>query len=278
MSLRAPALAVLLALAYCPPFVAQPTDPARSLNGTWEITALIDDGELLTPATLKATLVGDARLMIDGPVIRFARPGGGEERKLAFVCDPGTNPKRIDIAGSQRVGSRGIYLFDGDTFVVCLAGPGSELRPAEFSSPRGSHAILMTLKRVGTPTARQPAAAATPSPPAPPADRDKGYTDMLVGTWGHQDNDKVEMTTLNADGSFSATQNWKRGAHKLFQQDGRWSGTWKVQNGTLIFRVTAATDSNLRNQVLSYRISSLTATQLYYTDEKGWMRAEWKVR
>src|SRR5262249_46421477 len=101
---------------------------------------------------------------------------------------------------------------------------------------------------------------------------------MLVGTWGHQDKNKVEYYTLNADETFSAMTNFKRGISTLFEDDVRSSGTWKLRDGDLIVQFKTSTDRDKHGQVYSLRVNTISATEVIYIDQTGSVRREWKVR
>jgi hypothetical protein len=85
------------------------------------------------------------------------------------------------------------------------------------------------------------------------------------------------MMTFNPDGTFSSTRTWKKGFQRVFHEDVRSSGTWKVENGIVIINITASTEPDLRNQIYSYRISSITPNDVVYVDQLGQVRREWKV-
>jgi uncharacterized protein (TIGR03067 family) len=259
------------------PTDGQPTAPVNSLDGTWQITALIDDGEVFSLALIKERLARDARLVISGQTISLSKPGKGEKKELLFVNDPKASPATLDLAGTDQSGGKGIYLLSGDTLMVCLSGPGIAVRPTEFASKEGSNDLLMALKRVADNT---PAGAAAAVPPAPIKGRptDEEARKMLIGTWGHQDKNKVEYYTLNADETFSAMTNFKRGISTLFEDDIRSSGTWKLRDGVLISQINTSTDRDKRGQVHSLRINTISATDVIYLDQTGSVRREWKVR
>jgi uncharacterized protein (TIGR03067 family) len=255
----------------------QPSAPSSSLEGTWEITALIDDGEVFNSALIRERLARDARVVISGQTISLIKPGKGEKKELLFVNDPKASPATLDLAGADKSGGKGIYLLSGDTLMVCLCGPGIAVRPTEFASKEGSNSLLMTLKRVA---ANAPSTAPAPLPPAPIKGQttDDETRKMLVGTWGHQDKNKVEYYTLNADETFSAMTNFKRGISTLFEDDVRSSGTWKLRDGVLIVQINTSTDRDKRGQVYSLRVNTISATEVIYIDQTGSVRREWKVR
>jgi uncharacterized protein (TIGR03067 family) len=259
-----------------PPAPAAP----QPLDGEWQITAAIDDGEVFSPDTVKAKLALDSRFVIKGQTITVTRPNG-ERREILFVANPKASPATIDLAGAS--GAKAIYLASGDTLMFCMAGPGIASYPTEFASRPGSHALLMTLKRVQPqPVPGIGAIVPAIAPPVPAPVRatltDAQIRQMLVGTWGHQDRDKVEYLTLNPDGSYSAVWDMKRAFKQLFEGEHRTSGSWKVDQGVMIFTVTGSTEKDLRNQIFSYRINSITDRDLIYIDMEGGVRREWKVR
>ena len=256
------------------------------LSGSWQIVTLIDDGILIPPSAISDQFVKDSRLTITGTTITMTRPGETEPRQLPYVVDNMTTPKSLDIAGTTKTGSRGIYLYDKETLIVCLSGPNSMERPRDFGSIPGTGQVLMTLRRVGdTP----PMATGTPaiplSNPVPPApipppspNQDRTFQELLVGTWGHQTDDAVSYSTLNPDGTFSSTLTWKKGFRRMFHEDVRNSGTWKVEEGSMVTRVTASTDPRQRNQLFVSKISSVDGREAVFIDPDGRTRREWKVR
>jgi uncharacterized protein (TIGR03067 family) len=258
--------------------------PGSPLTGTWEITAVIDNGELIPEAKIPELWVQDARIYISGQMLSFIRPGNRQRRDLLFVADPNANPKTIDVAGTtDRIGAKGIYYLDRSSLFLCIAGPDKKERPTEFASRVGSNNILMILKKIDGNTSSPPPQQWTPAPvPAPkamgpPPDPDAYNRRMLIGNWGHQDGDKVEMMTFNPDGTFSGTRTWKKGFQRMFHEGVRSSGIWRVENGIVVVTITASTEADLRNQIYSYRISSISPADVVYLDQQGRVRREWRV-
>lgn len=268
--------------------------PGRpSLDGTWEVTQMIENGVPVGSDVLRNRYVADGRFTFAGNTISFARPDRSL-RKLAFVRGETGSPRTIDLAGTESIGSRGIYAVDGDVLLVCLAAPEASARPHRFASPAGSNQLLLVLQRTPPllhPVSRTGAIDLPPPPPPPPPavpavpavparsqqEIDGEMRRTLIGTWGHQDSDKVEMTTLNEGGSMSFTRTWKKGFRKVFQDTVRSSGTWKLNDGVLVVTITASTDRDHRGQVYSFRIRNLTPTEILYVDQAGNMRREWKT-
>lgn len=249
------------------------------LPGTWEITAMIDDGAVVPDELLRSKFVQDARLTIAGNMISFLAPDTKEQRSLLFTIDDKANPKTIDLAGAKKVGSQGIYLLSDDVLLLCLAEPDAKQRPADFAARKGSPHIFMTLKRAKA-AAASPSSSVAAAPPAaaPKKTSDDDLRKSLLGTWGHQDEDWITLYTLNSDGTFSATRSYKKKFLKVFNEDIRTSGVWKVQDGVVLCTVNASTNKDLRNQVFSYRIREISPTELIAVDQSGALRREWKTR
>lgn len=264
-------LALSLFFGLCGFSFAQATD-AEKLLGNWEITALLDEGALVPEEVLRMRMVQDLRLTFSGQSIDFHVPGTLQPKTLLFVIDEKANPRTIDLGGTEKIGGKGIYMLSGDTLMICIGEAGVNQRPTEFSAKKNSPQLLMTLKRLPqtTPPPQQP-----PTPPAPL--NDESARKLLIGTWGHQDEDWVTLFTLNADGTFSSNRNYKDKFGKLFHEDVRSSGTWKLENAVVICAITASTDKHLVNQIFSYRIQSISAKELFAIDQFGKWRREWKA-
>lgn len=251
---------------------------AEKLKGTWEITAMVDDGALVPDDLLHSRFALNGRFTISGQTISFLVPATLQKRTILFVNDEKANPKTIDLAGADKTAGKGIYLLSDDVLMLCLGEPDAKQRPTEFTAKKGSPYLLLTLKRVkanaDTPKPPQPI-----EPPPPPAvTKDDELRTKLLGTWGHQDDDWVTMFTINGDGTFSSNKTFKKKFGKLFHEDIRSSGNWKLQNGVVLCTITASTDRDMRDQIFSYRIRSISATELIAVDQFGGLRREWKSR
>lgn len=248
---------------------------ADQLQGTWQITALLDEGIMVPEEVVRTRFVQDLRLTFSGQSISFLVPGTLQTRTILFLNDEKANPKTLDLGGADKVGSRGIYMLSGDTLMVCIGEAGVNQRPADFSANKNSPQMLMTLKRLAKTAAPQPQPQPAPAPPTPPTD--ETIRKFLTGTWGHQDEDWVVLFTLNADGTFSSTRTYKDKFGKIFHENVRSSGTWNLENGVVVCKITASTDKNMMNQIFSYRIQSISATELLAIDQAGKWRREWKA-
>jgi hypothetical protein len=57
----------------------------------------------------------------------------------------------------------------------------------------------------------------------------------------------------------------------------RSSGTWKVEDGMVILNITNSTDKERRGQLGSFRVRSITSSELVAVDYNGQVRQEWKA-
>lgn len=266
-------LATLALLGSAPSNGQTPTPAAGSLDGNWDLVAMVEDGRIIPIETARNSFFKNGRLSINGSLVRFTRPNG-EDRVLSFVANPAANPRTIDLAGTDRVGSRGIYLLDGDSLVICLKESQADPRPATFSAAAGSDAVLLTFRRVGT---------APPIGPPPPVVTRPAYNEQefrraLIGRWGHQDDKVVRYITVNADGTFSELTRFKKGFKKLFDDEERASGTWRLEGSNVVYTITASTEREQQGQIHSLRIVSVGPGEMIYIDnETGLRRVEWKL-
>lgn len=272
-------------------------DETRRLQGVWEVASLIDSGEVITAKAVRETLIRDGIITIEGNMMKFFNPGTNKKREIAFVLNPDQSPKSVDLTSSDKVGSKGIYLLDGNSLLLCLCHHDASERPTYFASTPINKSCLFSLRRILPGTTQETNTVAkpttTPAPPAtgpatnpPPVQQinpitkptsDEQLKKALVGTWGHQDDERIETFTMNADGSFSSTWTYKKFFPKVFKGEERCSGTWKLQDGVIISYITTSTDDHIRNQVFSYRVSWYTQTELALIDQKGRIHRDWKI-
>ncbi len=269
---------------------------ADAIQGTWELTCLIEDGQLITRDAIEKTLIRDARLWIEDQFAAFHRPDGSP-RRIAFVTDSTANPKSVDLAGTDAIGGKGIYTVDKKTLIICIGQDDTTRRPSEFTSRSDKQTVLMILHRVAdgevpsavnqTSARRTSKSARTiaervatheePSNVELPSDED--VLEMLVGTWGHQTDTLIQKVTFNGDGSFASLITFKKGLKKLFDQEERSSGTWHVEDGVVVLSMSASTNPARIGQVYSFKLESISGSEATYTDvQSGERRIEWKVQ
>ena len=245
---------------------------AQSLDGTWEITAVIDDGRVVEPTEVLLNYAADGRVVIRGQTVELVVPMTFQRKQLPFMVDDSKSPMTFDLAGAQKTGGRGIFVASRDTLVLCLSSRDKG-RPNSFASLPGSGNLFVTLKRsTGGGSLPIPG-----QPPGVPTYEDEQLRRMLVGTWGHQDAESIHYITLGGDGNMRATMQWKDQFKQLFHQDVRSSGTWEVRDGMVVVNITTSTDKERRGQLGSFRVRSINASELVAVDYNGQVRQEWKA-
>jgi uncharacterized protein (TIGR03067 family) len=232
---------------------------------------VIDDGRVIDPANIRLMYSADGRVTISGQTVQLIVPLTYQRKQLPFVADPTSSPAQFNIAGTEKTGGRGIFLYSKDALVLCIASRDKD-RPTSFTSLPGSGNLLVTLTRAADDDPYHPS-----SPPtATPTYQDEQVRSILAGTWGHQDADSIHYVTFNPDNSLVDTTIWKDNFKKMFHQDVRSSGSWKVVDGVVILTVTQSTDPERKGQVSSFRIRSVNGSELVTVDQSGDVRQEWK--
>jgi uncharacterized protein (TIGR03067 family) len=131
-------LATALLIAFLPLALAiaraddpAPTGDLAKLQGEWK-TMIGPNKDRPVTFSIKGKAVA----------VKFTT-GDGETLNLAgeIKVDESASPRTIDFVGFKHDGeamddSRGLYKVEGDTFTLCVAGPG-EPRPAEFKAGSG---------------------------------------------------------------------------------------------------------------------------------------------
>ena len=274
---------------------AQDNPEVARLQGAWEVNSLIENGEVVSLKSVRETMIRDGVLVIEGNLMRFTNPVNNKKRELAFVLNSDQNPRTIDLTSTDKMGSKGIYMLDSNNLLLCLCAHDSNDRPTIFASTPTSKSMLFSMRKltgntpivppavppVVTTSNTKPTPATTPvvptSPMLTPATSDEQIRKILVGTWGHQDEERIETFTMNSDNTFSSTWTSKKFFPKLFKGEERCSGTWKLKDGVIIAYITSSTDDHIRNQVFSYRVSWYTTTEIALIDQKGRIHRDWKI-
>ena len=270
---------------------AQDNPEVARLQGAWEVNSLIENGEVVSLKSVRETMIRDGVLTIEGNIMRFTNPVNNKKRELAFVLNSDQNPRTIDLTSTDKMGNKGIYMLDSNNLLLCLCAHDSNERPTIFASTSVSKSMLFSMRKltgntpvvppVVTTSNTKPTPATTPvvptSPMLTPATSDEQIRKILVGTWGHQDEERIETFTMNSDNTFSSTWTSKKFFPKLFKGEERCSGTWKLKDGVIIAYITSSTDDHIRNQVFSYRVSWYTTTEIALIDQKGRIHRDWKI-
>jgi uncharacterized protein (TIGR03067 family) len=244
---------------------------AQSLDGTWEISSVVDDGRVIDPANIRLMYAADGRVTINGQTVQLIVPLTYQRKQLPFVADPSSSPAQFNIAGTEKTGGRGIFLYSKDALVLCIASRDKD-RPTSFASLPGSGNLLVTLTRAADNDPYHPPSQST----ATPAYQDEQIRSILAGTWGHQDAESIHYLTFNPDNSLVDTTISKDNFKKMFHQDVRSTGSWKVVDGVVITTFTDSTDPERKGQISSFRIRSVNGNELVAVDQSGDVRQDWK--
>jgi len=243
---------------------------AQSLDGTWEITAVIDNGRVVEPTEVLLNYAADGRVVIRGQQVEIIVPMTFQRKRLPFMVDGNKSPMTFDMAGAEKTGGRGIFMASKDSLLLCLSSR-DQGRPTSFASLPGSGNLLVTLRRS---TNSNPQ---IPTQPNVPSYQDEQLRRMLVGTWGHQDSDSIHYLSLGKDGSMNETMQYKDQFKQLFHQDVRSGGTWQVQDGVVTITINSSTDNERRGQSGSFRVRTINGSELTAVDFNGQVRQEWKA-
>jgi uncharacterized protein (TIGR03067 family) len=124
--------------------VVGPTGPVTEFEGEWQMISGVMDGKAMDAATVqwvKRVTRGNQTTVVAGPQTML---------KVEFTFDSSTSPGSIDYlnlhGASKGKRQQGIYRFEGDVLMVCVAAPGAG-RPNEFVSVPGDGRTLTAWKR-----------------------------------------------------------------------------------------------------------------------------------
>ena len=121
-------------------------DDQKASAGRWDVVAVEWDGTPVDPEWL-------ARLQVayeaDGSWAVFLRRMPVAEGRSTIRPDVTPKTFEMQTLGSEGIEPthfHGIYRFDGDSRMLCIARAGTP-RPDTFTAPRGSNRMLVTMRR-----------------------------------------------------------------------------------------------------------------------------------
>jgi uncharacterized protein (TIGR03067 family) len=131
-----------------------PLDPkplpkdSTPLEGTWEVTEMIVNGNALAPEACRKL-----KLEFSNNVLRIVGAESDLPKLYKFTVDAKTNPASIDVIpdvnGSEKLDPIfGIYALDGDRLKLVIPVEVTvKGRTREFAAPAGSKLMFFRLKR-----------------------------------------------------------------------------------------------------------------------------------
>ncbi len=261
------------------------------LSGEWEILSITDDGSEVGPRLIRAKFAEDGRLRIGTRVASFVTPTTEEKHVSAIRLDPAKSPSWIDLTTQLDTVLKGIYKFDGDQLILCLAKHETNPRPTEFEAPSGSDRALFRMA-IAKPTSK-PAPAPRAEPVHVPTSttkheptaeekaqaRDRQIREMLVGSWSYADKKGTVTIVLRSDGSFVTTRSWAKAMKRIFEgQTSTSEGRWSYSHGSLTARIESTTSLSLAGHGFSARLQSIGEDSLVFKDVVGELRTARRLR
>lgn len=251
-------------------------DQLKRLRGAWEVIELVEDGKVIPKQAIPEWLPSGGRLEIEENAIVIHSPVDQKKHVRIFAIDATQYPHTITITDAKKDETRGIFRFDENRLIVCLAEAGEKL-PTEFSAKEGSHRILMVLQ----PAKGIPSPAAAPAtPPAKPKTEDlpaatvvtdQDITRMLAGAWRLEDSVGSLYVLFRSNGTFSTTREVQelRLFQRVFVQTPVTAGTWKVERGTIRFTATSSLHPERVGNTFGFAVRSISETDMIYIDYLG---------
>ncbi|MFN8005625.1 MAG: TIGR03067 domain-containing protein [Terriglobia bacterium] len=130
-----------------PAFAQDSAKVLKSLEGTWEVASVVDNGK-----TIPNEAIRGAKVIFANDTMTLISPDGKEKTNYTIKLDPTKNPKGIDITATAGTfkGKTGLGIYDlnGDVLRVCQPYQPTIPRPTSFAVPEGSGLNLMVLKKI----------------------------------------------------------------------------------------------------------------------------------
>ena len=252
------------------------------LSGEWEILGMTDDGEVLAPDLIRAKFAQNGKVQIGTRAVAIVSPKSGERRLSAIRLDPSKVPSEVDVTTQFDEVLKGIYQFNGDELVLCLAKRDEDDRPTTFSAPAGSGDLLFRLKMAReerVPEAAKPVARPAAAPADSSKDKDASVRQKIVGAWLLNDSQGSLTLVFRTDGSFVATRTWRSGLKRLFDGNTTTSeGRWSYSRGLLDAFVTSTMDPKLLSRTYNYWVQSVGDSTLVVKSTFGELRTARRLR
>jgi len=256
----------------------------KRFQGHWQVIELVEDGKVIPPSAIEDWLPSGGKIEIADNAIVTTSTEDGKKQVRILELDATQYPKGIEIKSRDKSEVLGIYRFDNDRLLVCVADSEEAARPREFSAKAGSKRMLLTLKPVGRKIAadeRKPSKPGTTEPADHPEPSTAGSakllsddeaTKLLKGTtWKYNDAHGALVLAIGADGGFSTTRESTemRLFKKVFVRAPVSDGAWSVQKGKLWFHIKSSTDPDRVNVKIPFTLRVITEKDLIFADYVG---------
>ena len=246
------------------------------LSGPWDIVSIVDDGSTLGRALIEAKFAENGRVQVGTRAVAFVSPKSGERRISAIRIDPSKTPFEIDVTTHFDEVLKGIYQFNGEELVICLAKREDLDRPTEFKAPTGSGDILfrLAMAKPEAPVRTSEPVARRPSPPVDPvAQKENLIKQKIGGGWSYTDSKGNLTLVFRPDGTFTATRSWRSGLKRIFEGDTTTSdGRWAYGGGRLDAYVTSTMDPSLVGRNYHFRLQSVGDNTMVLANSFGELR------
>lgn len=259
------------------------------LGGNWQIQSIVDDGQSLSADIIRTKIAEDGRVRIGVRGVSIVSPRDDQKRLWAYRIDPSQSPKHMDVTTQFDTVLKGIYAFDGDRLLFCVAKTEDDPRPTTFEASSGSDRMLYRLKMVKDDPAPAPAPERSPvkvQPPRPAPQpsaeelawrREQQIREMLVGSWSMTDKKGNFVAVFRPDGSFTSTRTFAK--RRLFEPDTTTSnGSWAYGQSILSARVTGTTDRDMLGYGFVGRLQSIGDDAMVTADNTGKLLTLKKLR
>ena len=255
------------------------------LSGIWQIQSIVDEGETLSADIIRTKIAQDGLIRVGVRGVSAISPRDDQKRLWAYRIDPAQSPKHMDVTTQFDTVLKGIYSFDGDRLLFCVAKTEDDPRPTTFEAASGSDRMLYRLKMVKETSAAAKPAAQAQAPSAPPQPsaaeldrrRELQIRELLVGSWTMTDKKGNFVAVFRPDGSFTTTRTFAK--RRLFEPDTTTNqGSWSYAQGILSARVTGTTDRDMLGYGFVGRLQSIGEDTMVTADNNGKLLTLRKLR